>query len=195
MQYRVCGIHTIIFASPKAFTGIYGVWGMVGFIEPFEGCFMSSCCRGCGVGLPSFPVSPIYTPSWCSDMRLKRLVHEIMLQSFMPSFPVSPKYTLLYLPHDVLIFQFFTTTCYILLLYRFTPNIVPVENGGSSWNFWELAIGERGQLKVKDEKESMPLVDRVAIVAEVHGAVCQLYSNFGTRLWRNENSVVTKHIV
>ena len=29
----------------------------------------------------------------------------------------------------------------------------PVENGGSSWNPWELlAVGERGQLEVKDEK-------------------------------------------
>ena len=43
----------------------------------------------------------------------------------------------------------------------------PVENGGSSWNFWELAIGERGQLQVKGEEENMPLVDRVAIVAEI----------------------------
>ena len=28
---------------------------------------------------------------------------------------------------------------------------------------------------MKDEKENMPLVDMVAIVAEVYGAVCQLY--------------------
>ena len=28
---------------------------------------------------------------------------------------------------------------------------------------------------MKDEKENMPLVDTVAIVAEVYGAVCQLY--------------------
>ena len=40
-----------------------------------------------------------------------------------------------------------------------------VENGGSSWNFWKLAIGEAGQLEVKDEKENMPLVDRVTTVA------------------------------
>ena len=32
-----------------------------------------------------------------------------------------------------------------------------------------------GQLEVKHEKESMSLVDRVAIVVEVYGAVCQLY--------------------
>ena len=53
--------------------------------------------------------------------------------------------------------------------------IFPVENGGSSWNFWDLAIGERGQLEVKDEKDNMPVVDRVAIVVEVYGAVCQLF--------------------
>ena len=43
----------------------------------------------------------------------------------------------------------------------------------------ERAIGERGQLEVKDEKENMPLLDMVAIVAEVYGTVCQLY----LRLW------------
>ena len=37
----------------------------------------------------------------------------------------------------------------------------------SSWSFWEMAIGERGQLEMKDEQENMPWVDRVAIVAEV----------------------------
>ena len=52
-------------------------------------------------------------------------------------------------------------------------------NGGSCWNVWELAIGERVQLEVKHEKENMSLVDMVAIVAEVYGAVCQLYF----RLW------------
>ena len=42
-----------------------------------------------------------------------------------------------------------------------------------------MAIGERGQLEVKDEKENMPLVDMVAIVAEVYGAVCQLGHDSG----------------
>ena len=36
---------------------------------------------------------------------------------------------------------------------------------------WELAMGERGQLEVKDENETMPLVDRIATVSEVYGAV------------------------
>ena len=36
-------------------------------------------------------------------------------------------------------------------------------------------MGEWGQLDVEDEKDSMPLVDRVAIVAEVYSAVCQLH--------------------
>ena len=48
-------------------------------------------------------------------------------------------------------------------------------NDGLSWSFWELAIGERGQLEVKDKKENMPLVDSVAIVAEVYSAVYQLH--------------------
>ena len=42
-------------------------------------------------------------------------------------------------------------------------------------------MGERGQLEVKDEKESMPLVDMVTIVAEVYGMVCK-------RLWRHKSS-------
>ena len=52
-------------------------------------------------------------------------------------------------------------------------------NDGLSWNFWELAIGERGQLEVKDKKENTLLVDRAAIVAEVCSAVCQMH----LRLW------------
>ena len=48
-------------------------------------------------------------------------------------------------------------------------------NGVSGWNVWETAIGERGQLEVKDEKENMALVDKVATaVVQVYGAVCQL---------------------
>ena len=66
--------------------------------------------------------------------------------------------------------SFYDDVLYMLLLYRFALNIFPVENGGSSWNIWELVIGERGQLEVKDEKENMPLVEMVAIVAEVYGA-------------------------
>ena len=79
--------------------------------------------------------------------------------------------------------------CYTTLLY------FQVENDRSNWNFWELAIGERGQLEVKDEKESMPLVDMVAIVADVYGAVCQLYLRLrNTNLWRCKSSVVTNQV-
>ena len=63
--------------------------------------------------------------------------------------------------------------------WAYTFIYFPVENGGSSWNLWELAIGEGVKLEEKDEKENTPLVDRVAIVAEVYIAVCQLY----LRLW------------
>ena len=92
-------------------------------------------------------------------------------------------------------FAVFTTTCCIYYCCMDSRLIFfPVENGGSSWNFRELAIGESGQLEVKDEKENMPFVDVVAIVAEVYGVVCQLYSRlWGTRLWRHKSSVVTKH--
>ena len=43
----------------------------------------------------------------------------------------------------------------------------------------DLAVGERGQLEVKDEKENITLVDSVSIVVEVYGAVGQLY----LRIW------------
>ena len=47
----------------------------------------------------------------------------------------------------------FTTTFYIYYCCTDSRSIFfPVENGGSTWNFWKLAIGERGQLEVKDEK-------------------------------------------
>ena len=110
-------------------------------ISVLNGWFTTSGCNGCGAGLPSFPVSPIYallSPSW------------------YPHIPV------------------FTTTCCIYYCYTDSCSILfPVENGGSSWNLWELAIGDRGQLEVKDEKENIPLVDMVAIVVEVYGVVCQ----------------------
>ena len=81
-------------------------------------------------------------------------------------------------------------------LYSYTPFIYfPVENGGSSWNFWELATEESGQLEVKGENENMPLVDRVTIVAEVYGAVCQLHLRlWSTTVGRHKSSVVTKHV-
>ena len=83
-----------------------------------------------------------------------------------------------YFPHNVLIFQFLRRRV-VYCIYDCCKDsrsiFFPVENGGSSWNFWELAIGERGQLELKDEKENMPLVGMVAIVTEVYGTVCQLY--------------------
>ena len=88
----------------------------------------------------------------------------------------------------------FTTTSYIHYCCTDSCSVFfPVENGGSSWHFWEPAIGEKGQLEVKDEKENMPLVDRVKIVTEVYGAVCQLYSILWNT-WQHKSSEVTKHI-
>ena len=40
---------------------------------------------------------------------------------------------------------------------------------------WPSEKVVKGQLEVKDEKENMALVDRVAIVEEVYSAVCQLH--------------------
>ena len=57
----------------------------------------------------------------------------------------------------------------------FIQYFVPLENGGSSWNDWELTIGERGSTRRERRKENMLLVDRVTVVVEVHGVVCQLY--------------------
>ena len=77
-------------------------------------------------------------------------------------------------------FRVITTTCCIYYCCTDSRSIFfPVENVGSSWTFWQLAIGERGQVEVKDEKENTPLVDMVAIVGEVYCAVCQL----NLRLW------------
>ena len=45
---------------------------------------------------------------------------------------------------------------------------------------------------MKDEKESMLLVDRVAMVAEVYDVVCQLCHE--TLLGRHKSSAVAKHI-
>ena len=53
-------------------------------------------------------------------------------------------------------------------------NQLVVVSGGSSVNVWQLAIGERGQLEVKGEKDYMPLVYRVEIVVE-ECAASQLY--------------------
>ena len=53
-------------------------------------------------------------------------------------------------------------------------NQLVVVSCGSSVNFWKLAIGQRGQLDVKGEKDNMPLVYRVEIVVE-ECAASQLY--------------------
>ena len=45
-------------------------------------------------------------------------------------------------------------------------NQLVVVSCGSSVNVWKLAIGQRGQLDVKGEKDNMPLVYRVVIVVE-----------------------------
>ena len=60
----------------------------------------------------------------------------------------------------------------LLLLYRFALNIFPSwKTVGRAETFEsQLAIGDRGQLEVKDEKGNIPLVDTVAIFVEVYMA-------------------------
>ena len=53
-----------------------------------------------------------------------------------------------------------------------------------------FSVEERGQLEV-NEKENMPLADRVAIVVEVYGAVCQLY----LRLWNSALQKMQEYIL
>ena len=142
---------------------------------------MSWCCSGCGLGLPSFPVSPIYN--------LLNLPDDVLISVWNNGFMTLPgkvlvlvcthfpslRYTLRSSPSWCHHIPVFTTTCFIMLLYRFALNIFP------SWKRWlELKLLRAGrrtksQLEVKDEKEQMPSVHRVAIVAEVYGEVCQLY--------------------
>ena len=47
---------------------------------------------------------------------------------------------------------------------------------------------------MKDEKENMPLVDRVANVVEVYGTVCLVYLRLWNTTLTTKSSVVTKHI-
>ena len=143
-------IYTLLHLPHDVLTSVLNDW------------FMTSCCIGCGVGLPSFPVSPI---------------HNLLISLIMSSYSSS------------------TTTC---CLYCCTESrsIFPVQNGGSGWNFWELATGERGQLEVKDEKENMPLVDNIYSrdCRWVMARFASCTEDFGRRQWRHESSVVTKYI-
>ena len=89
--------------------------------------------------------------------------------------PIFPKYTLLISLMVSSHSRFYDHVIYKLLLTIFAFNMFPSWKRWVELNFWGLAIGERGQLEVKDEKESMTLFHRVAILTEVYGAVCQLY--------------------
>ena len=131
-----------------------GVWGMMRVHWTiWHGWLMCSCCGGCGIWLPPFSVSPIYTLCLIS----------LMMSSYpfemIGSWPHLAMVVVLVCPHFphlqyigcLLIISlmmlsystFYDDVLYILLLYRFALNIFPVKNGGSRWNFWGLAIGER----------------------------------------------------
>ena len=97
---------------------------------------------------------------------------------FCPHFS-SLRYTLCLFPPWCPHISVFATTCGIYCGRTDSRSIFfPGENGGSSWNFWDLAIRERGYLEMKGEKENMPLVDRIVIVAQIYSTVCQLHLGF-----------------
>ena len=74
----------------------------------------------------------------------------------------------------------------IMGLYCYTTFVYfPVKNGGSRFNLWQLDVGERGQLELKDKQENMPLDDRVSIVAEIYRAVYQQHLRNQTRATKN----------
>ena len=119
-------------------------------------------------------------PSWQPHIRLKRLVHEFMLQCLQCWFTLishlSDIYSA-YLPHDVLIFQFWRR-CVVCIFYWCTysrSTVSQLKTVGRVQTF-ETWLWENGvKLDVEDKKGDLPFVDMVAIVAEVYGAVCQLY--------------------
>ena len=155
-------LHPTYFTQKK----IYGVWGMVSVhCTVWNGWFTSLCCSGCGFDCPHFPslrYIRVYTllnlPLWCSYIRLKWLVHDLMLQWLWCWFALMPVCPIYYLPHDVLIFQLlrrrvlYPTAVQIRAQYCFL-----VENGGSSWNFRELWPSEKGvNSKGKPKKKTCP---------------------------------------
>ena len=167
----------------------------------WNGWFMSSCCSDCGLGLPSFPVSPINT--------LLNLHHDVLISVWnhwfmtswcngcgvgLSSFPASPIYTLLF--SLILIFSYSSfPDVYFLLLYRFALNVFP------SWKRWvELKLFERWpsekgvDSKWKTKKKTCPWLigSRLSQRYIARFAICTY--DFGTRLWRHKSSVVTKHI-
>ena len=72
---------------------LYGVWSMVGVHwTVLIGCFMSSCCRDCGLGLLSFPVTLIislmmssYSTLYGDVLYILLLYVQIRAQYFFPS--------------------------------------------------------------------------------------------------------------
>ena len=161
------------------------MWGN-GCIEPFR--MVGSCPHVSVVVVlasPHFPSLRYIYAAWSPNDVLISVWNDRFMASCcngcgagLLSFPVSRNVGCLstsWCPHILV----FTTTCCSYYCFTGSCSIFPVENGGSSWNFWELAIGDRGKLGVKDEKENTPLFDMVAIIAKVYSVVCQLH----VRLW------------
>ena len=99
-----------------------------------------------------------------------------------------------YVPHDVLIFSFYDDVLDILLLYRFALNTFLSKKQWVELKLLRSGHRRKEPTRIERRKRKLPLVDMAAIVAEVYGAVWQLYSRRITRLWRHEITVVTKHI-
>ena len=153
-------LRTSLSANIADLMEIFGVWGMVGVHWTVRNSwFMSSCCSGCSLGLPSFPVSPICI------LCLLSLMISLYLFEMIGSWPHVAMVVVLVCPHFPSLRHIlclspwrcphlpgFTMKCCIFYCYTDSRSICfQVEHGGLSWNIWELAIGERGQLELKDE--------------------------------------------
>ena len=121
---------------------IYCGWGMVGVHwTVWNGWFMYSCCSGCGVGLPSFSVSPV-----CTLHNLYDVLTSVWNKWFMTSccnVLVFPHFTPSRLSDMTLLISLMMSSyssvyddvLYTLLLYRFVLSIFP------SWKRWvELTL-------------------------------------------------------
>ena len=76
---RLSDIHTLLNLPHNVLISVWNNW------------FMTSCCNGCGVGLPSFPVSDIYSAylphdvlysSFCDDVLYIILLYRFALNVF-----------------------------------------------------------------------------------------------------------------
>ena len=106
----------------------------------------------------------------------------------------SPMYILCASPSWYHIPVYTTTCCIYYLPYIVVLNLFPSWKRWVSWYFWELNIGEKGQLEVKDGKETCPWSIWSPLSQRCMVRFVSCTQDFGTRLWSHKSSVVTKHI-